>query len=117
MVRVVFILRAQLATVCWTGDLEAGILPKGIERFTVESCVRSYHVYKGILEASVGEELPCQRENGNCADSYAVAIVKVGHIQRKISLVCSLFLRRNGVIKICTIGRRRFSADLPQGGA
>ena len=39
---------------------------------------------------SVGEELPCQQENGNPADPFAVAVVKnavtVGHnIPRKIS--------------------------------
>ena len=39
----------------------------------------------------------CQRENGNPADPFAVAVVKngvtVGHIPWKISSVCSLFLR------------------------
>ena len=63
---------------------------------------------------SVGEELPCQQENGNPADPFAVAVVKnavtVGHnIPRKIS---SLFLRRNGVMTVCITERRRFSADL-----
>ncbi len=43
-----------------------------MERFTFKSCVRGYHVYKDIWEASVGEELPCQRENGNHADLFAV---------------------------------------------
>ena len=77
-------------------------------------------MYKDIWEASVGEQLPCQRENGNRADPFAVAVVKsgvtVGHIPRKISSVCSLFLRRNSVINVCTTDRRRFSQDLPQGG-
>ena len=65
-----------------------------MEHFSVESCVRGYHVDKDIWFASVGEELPCQRENGNPVDPFAVAVVKsgvtVGHIPRKIS---SLFLR------------------------
>ena len=91
-----------------------------MERFSIESCVRGYHVYKDIWEASIGEELPCKRENGNRADPFAVAVVKnrvtVGHIPRKISSVCSLFLRRNGVISVCTTEKRRFSEDLPQGG-
>ncbi len=91
-----------------------------MESFRIESCVRGYHVYKDIWDASVGESLPCQRERGNRADPYAVAIIKggvtVGHVPRKISSVCSLFLRRNGVINICITGTRRFSADLPQGG-
>ena len=63
-----------------------------MERFSVRSCVRCYHVCNDIWIASVGEELPCQRENGKPADPFAVAVVKsgvtVGHIPRKISSVC-----------------------------
>ena len=40
----------------------------------MESCVRGYHIYKDIWEASVGEELPCQHESGNRADPFAVAV-------------------------------------------
>ncbi len=43
-----------------------------MEHFAFESCVRGYHVYKDIWEASVGEELPCQRENGNHTDPFTV---------------------------------------------
>ena len=43
-------------------------------------------------EPSVGEELPCEYEDENIADPFAVTIRKsgviVGHIPRKISLVC-----------------------------
>jgi len=46
------------------------------EQFTIESCVRGYHVYKDIWEASVGEQLPCQCENGNRADPFDVVVVK-----------------------------------------
>ena len=91
-----------------------------MERFSIDSCVRGYHVYNDIWEASVDEELPCQCEDGNSADPCAVAIkrsgVVVGHIPRRMSSVCSLFLRRNGLMKIRTTGGRRYSADLPQGG-
>ena len=77
--------------------------------------MRGYHIYNDIWEASVGEELSCQRENGNRSDPFAVAIIKsgmtVGHIPRKISSVCSLFLRRNGVVTIQTTGGTRYSAD------
>ena len=66
-----------------------------MERLAFESCVRGNQLYKDIWEASVREELLCQRENGNHADPFAVAIVKsgvtVGHIPWKISSVCSLF--------------------------
>lgn len=62
-----------------------------MERFSIESCLRGYHVYKDIRVASVGEELPCQCENGNPADPFAVAVVKsgvnVGHVPRRISSV------------------------------
>ena len=88
--------------------------------FTVESCVRGYHVYKDIWNATTGEELECARESDNPADRYAVAMKKgnetIGHVLRTMSRICALFLERNGVI-LCTVtGPRRHSADLPQGG-
>ena len=56
-----------------------------------------YHVYKDIWEASIGEELICVRETSNAKDPFAVAVVKneviVGHIPKKISSLCSLFLK------------------------
>ena len=91
-----------------------------MEKYSIDSCVRGYHVYRDIWEASVGEQLPCEREGGNGADPFAVAIKRsgavVGHIPRKISSVCSLFLRRNGVMKVEMTGGSPYSADLPQGG-
>ena len=54
----------------------------------MELCER---VLKYISIANVGVEQPCQRENGNPADPFAVAVesgVTVGHIPRKISSVC-----------------------------
>ena len=49
----------------------------------------------GIWATVVGE-LPCQREDGNRADSFAVAVVRgeaiVGHVPKKISSVCSLYI-------------------------
>ena len=47
---------------------------------------------------------------------YAVAVMRgdtiVGHVPRKISAACSLFLHRNGTIRCTVTGSRRFSADL-----
>ena len=67
-----------------------------MNRYTIESCVCGYHVYKDIWEARVGEELSCEREIGNSMDPFAVVVVKndvtIGHIPRRISSVCSLFL-------------------------
>ena len=38
---------------------------QSMERFSIDSCVRGYHVYSDIWEASGGEELPCQCEHRN----------------------------------------------------
>ena len=63
--------------------------------YEMESCVRGYHVYKDLWDASIGEDILCEREPFNNADRYAVAVLKddtvVGHIPRKISRICSLF--------------------------
>ena len=41
---------------------------------TIEKCcVCGYHVYKNIWDASIGEELACQREPSNGVDRYVVA--------------------------------------------
>ena len=39
----------------------------------------------------------------------------VGHVSRALSAVCCLFLGKGGTIFCEVIGRRHFSADLPQG--
>ena len=60
------------------------------------------------------------REVGNAVDRYAVAVYSddnlVGHLPKKISIACSLFLRHGGQISCWVTGRRRHSTDLPQGG-
>ena len=63
--------------------------------------------------------------------SYAVAIVKrtvgprcktkeVGHMPKRISAACNLFLQQSGNIECTTAGAqtgaRRYSFNLPQGG-
>ena len=82
--------------------------------------VRGYHIYNSIWEAYIGEELLCQQDEENRHDPYAVAVLKsatvVGHLPRKISTLCSLFIRRGGAIRCRITGRRCYSADLPQGG-
>ena len=88
-----------------------------MDTFNIEAMVRGYHVYRGIWNAALGEQLPCQREPMNSKDPFAVAVVKsqvaVGHIPRKIS---SMFLRHGGTICCRVTGSRRYSQDLPQGG-
>lgn len=97
--------------------------------FTVESMIRGYHEYNCIWEnPSVEDYLLCEREIGNPHDTHAVAIkgsvagdttgavTTVGHIPRKISAICSIFIRRGGSITCVVNGSRHYSADLPQGG-
>ena len=88
---------------------------------TIDSCVRGHHVSKDYWTPALGKELTCQREEGNPYDVYAVAVktdagIVVGHLPRKISAACSLFLRRSGTIVCQITGSRRPSSDLPQGG-
>ena len=91
------------------------------EIFSVDSCVRGYHVYKSIWPAPIGETLRCQPEARNIHDPYCVAVATaknttVGHVPRSISAVCCSFLRRGGRIVSQVTKSRRFSADLAQGG-
>ena len=90
--------------------------------FSIETVVRGYHVYKEIWNAAVdGTELPCEREIGNARDPFTVAIKKaiptgnvtVGHTPRVISPVCSVFIRRGGIIVCVVNGARQYSSDLP----
>ena len=81
----------------------------------MKSCILGYHVYKDLWDVLIGEG---ERGPFNDADRYAVAVLKddtvVGHIPRKISQICSLFLARGGAIVCTPTGRRRYSSDLPQ---
>lgn len=93
--------------------------------------IQGYHEYKSICENHSGsDELSSEYEIGNVHDTHAVAIKKdhavaikkdisgkattVGHIPRKISLICSIFIRCGGMI-LCTVnGHRHYSSDLLQ---
>ena len=86
----------------------------------IGSCVRGYHVYMATWTPVLGEEVSCIREMNNVKDRHSVAVVKngsvVGRLPRKISLLCSLFIRKGGSIVCKIIGSREHSQDLPQGG-
>ena len=91
-----------------------------MEKYEVSSVVRGFHVYQRSWSPSLEEQLACLREDGNDKDRYAVAVLRhgrvVGHIPRRISAACSLFIERNGRIHCRITGTRQYSADLPQGG-
>ena len=67
-----------------------------MKKFFERNCIRSYHVYKKSM--MVGEALVCKREPRNSSGRYTVAVKNKGtiieHLPRKLSRVCSLFLRR-----------------------
>ena len=88
--------------------------------FSVESCVRGYHVYKNTWEPYHGECLCCSREHYNRTDPFAVAVMKgedtVGRVPRRFSCATNLFLQSGGVVSCEISGARRYSRDLPQGG-
>ena len=67
--------------------------------FSVNSMVRGCHVYQEVWEVCISEVLLCVREVGNRHDPYAIAVKKdeliVGHLSRKISCICSIFIRQN----------------------
>ena len=75
---------------------------------------------KDIWTAVDGEEFQCRREGRNQFNPFAVAVMRggtiIGHVPRKISSVCSLFLHRGGSITCRVTGDRRYSGDLVQGG-
>ena len=89
--------------------------------FSIQVVVRGYHYYKSIWEAAIdGEVLACEREVGNVHDTFTVSVKKdgiiVGHCPRKISSICSIFIRRGGSITCQVNGNTRYSQDLPQRG-
>ena len=87
----------------------------------IESCVRGHHIYQSVWNPFDGEELNCYTEQNNSHDPYTVAIMKrntiVGHVPRKISAACYLFLEKEDTTIICIVnGKRQYLKDLPQGG-
>ena len=76
----------------------------------VDNCIRGHHVFKNIWTPTLGKQLPCRREIGINKDRYAVAILRDrtmgGHVPRKISAACTLFLQREGSIH-CVVTRKR----------
>ena len=84
------------------------------------SCIRGYHVYQSVWTPVLDEILVCDREIANRHDPFAIKVLKsgaiVGHLPKKISSICSLFIRRGGSISCRVTGKRRYSCDLIQGG-
>ena len=60
-----------------------------MEKFTFDSVVRGYHIYKVVWKPTIGEKLQADQELGNEANKFAVKVVKnneiVGHLPREYS--------------------------------
>ena len=87
--------------------------------FILDSCVRGYHVYKDLWNATPGETLTCIRERGNRNNVFTVVAQSdsniVGHIPWHILCICMFFIRREGVLNCLITGSRWYSRDVPQG--
>ena len=91
-------------------DRDTTAISSFIDTTAISSCIRGYQVYKEIWNPSVGNKLECHREPTSIQHCYAAAVVykrhvdvdddndaldddtTVGHLPRKISCVCSLFI-------------------------
>ena len=91
------------------------------EDFEVSFCsvIRGFHVYQAIWTPTIGEELSTDREHGNPADRFAVAVQKsgttVGHIPREISKTSWHFIGHDGENSCRVTGRRQCSILLEGG--
>ena len=67
--------------------------------------MRGHRIYRCVWRATVDEQLECKPEPRNKEDPYAVAVMKndevVGHVPRKISAACTLFIKKRGIILHC----------------
>ena len=78
--------------------------------------VHGFHVYQDICTPTTGECLSCQTEDSNAFDPYAVVIRKsvnvTGHVPRKISAACSLFIQRGkGALNKRRLNGRKANTD------
>ena len=86
-----------------------------------DSCVCGYHIYNDIWTSVLKEVLLTQRELHNVIDCYAIAVKNhsgdtIGHLPRKISRLCSMFIDQDGDITCVVTNSRRYSSNLVQGG-
>ena len=78
-------------------------------------------MYQGDWTPMLDETLSYCRELANMHDPFAIKVMKadaiVGHLLKKISSTCSLFIMKGGVISCkVTDPNRKYSRDLAQGG-
>ena len=73
-----------------------------MEKFTFDSAVRGYHVYKVVWKPTIGEKLQADQELGNEADKFAMKEAKnkeiLGHLPREYSRTLWCFIACDGKI-------------------
>ena len=81
-----------------------------MDKFTFDSAVRGYHVYKVVWKPAIGEKLQADQELDNEVDKFAVKVVKnneiVGHLPREYSRILWYFIARGGKICVELTGHR-----------
>ena len=89
-----------------------------METFSIEAMVRGYHVYQDIWNATVGEELYCQREPRNNRGIPCGEIVFYcwAYTQEDFVGMRHVFFQWGGTIQCRATTSRCYSGDLPQGG-
>ena len=55
-----------------------------MEKFTFDSAVRGYHIYKVVWKPTIGEKLQVDQEFGNKADKFALKVVKNNEFAMKV---------------------------------
>jgi len=87
-----------------------------MEKYTFDSAVRGYHVYKVVWKPAIGDTLQADQELDNEVDKFAVKVVKnneiVGHLPREYSQILWYFIARGGKICVEVTGRRRHCKQL-----
>ena len=90
--------------------------------FVFASCIRGHHISKAFWTPTIGETLCCEKESGNAADPYAVAVVlsseKAIYYSQpcaKKNICCQQSVSSAGWKQhsVCGYGEK---VDLPQGG-
>ena len=81
--------------------------------FEFDSCIRGYHQYQEIWTPILGECLSSSRELGNRHDPFSIkeGIGTVGHVPKKISSTCTMFLQLGGIIARRVAGNRQYSRN------
>ena len=74
-----------------------------------------YQLEAEVCTSTVGEELNCWHERDNFKDFLKESLI-VGHMPKKISSICPVFLQSSGTITCKVTGNWQYLADLDQGG-